>query len=270
MKIAFCLHGLVGSQVVKYGSVHKGENIDTKISYKYYKKNILDLYKGKIDIFLHSQSYEEKNKLLKLYKPKLHKIEKKKFFNYSINHPHLKRLKLLKLKMYIEKIFGIKNSEKKYNYLTKKAYAAYSRWYSFREAIKLKKKYELKKNFKYDLVFITRYDLIIKKKFYLHSFDQSKLTISNHNTIPGPRNFYKTKPLKNDRTNAKGISDLWFASSSINMDKFSLLFNRIRYYPLSSHFSSYNHAQHINLNLDFRYFRYFDFELFRRIKKSKE
>ena len=48
MKIAFCLHGLVGSQVVKYGSVHKGENIDTKISYKYYKKNILDLYKGKI------------------------------------------------------------------------------------------------------------------------------------------------------------------------------------------------------------------------------
>ena len=112
--------------------------------------------------------------------------------------------------------------------------------------------------------------MIIKKKFYLHSFDQSKLTISNHNTIPGPRNFYKTKPLKNDRTSTKGISDLWFASSSINMDKFSLLFNRIKYYPLSNHFSSYNHAQHINLDLDFRYFRYFDFELLRRIKKSKE
>ena len=143
MRIALCLHGLVGSQEVKYGSLHKNKNIDPEIPYKHYKKNILNLYKGKIDIFLHSQSYEDKNKLLKLYKPKLYKIEKKRSFKYSINHPHLKKLKLLKLKSYIEKIFGIKNSEKKYNYLIKKAYAAYSRWYSFRETVKLKKNMKL-------------------------------------------------------------------------------------------------------------------------------
>ena len=270
MKIAFCIHGLVGSKGLKYGSLHKNENIDPKIPYSYYKKNIFDLYKGKIDVFLHTQSHESKDELLKLYKPKLYKIEKKKNFNYSKKHPHLKNLKFLKFKVYIENILGIKNAEKKFNYLIKKAFASYSRWYSLRESIKLKKKYEVLKNFKYDLVFITRYDLIIKKKFNLNKFDVEKLTISNHNTIPSPRNNYKAKALKNNTTITKGISDLWFASSSSNIDKFSLLFNRIAKYPLSNHFSSYYHAQYIKLDLDFKYYRYFDFELLRRIKKSKE
>ena len=40
MKIALCLHGLVGSQGGKIWSVHKNENIDPKIPYEYYKKNI--------------------------------------------------------------------------------------------------------------------------------------------------------------------------------------------------------------------------------------
>jgi hypothetical protein len=270
MKIAFCIHGLVGSKQVKYGSVDKNQNIESKIPYKHFKKNIFDLYKGKIDIFLHTQSHESKSELLKLYKPKLYKIEKKKDFSYSKNHPHLKNIKFLKFKNYIQKIIGLKSAEKKYDYLIKKAFASYSRWYSLRESIKLKKKYEVLKDFKYDLVFITRYDLIIKKKFNLHEFDTKKLTISNHNTIPSPRNSYKIKSSRDNKTKTKGISDLWFASSSNNIDKFSLLFERIRKYPLSNHFSSYYHTQHINLDLDFKYYRYFDFELLRRIKKSKE
>ena len=108
------------------------------------------------------------------------------------------------------------------------------------------------------------------RKFNLHEFDTKKLTISNHNTIPSPRNSYKIKASRDNKTKTKGISDLWFASSSNNIDKFSLLFERIRKYPLSNHFSSYYHTQHINLDLDFKYYRYFDFELLRRIKKSKE
>ena len=40
MKIAFCIHGLVGSKKVKYGSVDKNQNIESKIPYKHFKKNI--------------------------------------------------------------------------------------------------------------------------------------------------------------------------------------------------------------------------------------
>ena len=264
MRIALCLHGLVGSKSSKYG---KSSNINVEIPYKYLKKNILEIYKNKIDIFLHTQSYEEQKKE---YKPKLYKIEKQKNFQFSENHPHLDNLKLLKLKIFFERLFGINYSEKKMEYLIKKAYASYSRWYSFQQSINLKKKYEKLKNFKYDLVFITRYDLIIKKKFKLHTFDKSKLTVSHHNTVPAPKNNYLIKPTKENRTQKKGISDLWFASSSENMDKFANLYNRITLYPLSVHFSSYYHSQHINLELDYKYYRYFDFELLRRMIKSKE
>ena len=174
------------------------------------------------------------------------------------------------MKMYFERLFGKDTSEKKIVYLTKKAYASYSRWYSFRQSINLKRKYEKLKKFRYDLVFITRYDLIIKKKFKLETFNQSKLTVSNHNIVPAPKNNYKSKARKINLTKEKGISDLWFASSSKNMDKFSTLYKRIASYPLSVHFSSFYHSKHINLDLDFRYFRYFDFELLRRMNKSHE
>ena len=267
MRIALCFYGLAGSQSSKYG-VNK--NIDIEIPFKLFKKNLIDLYKGKIDIFLHSQSFEEKNKLLKLYKPKLYKIEEQKDFKYSINHPHLKNLYLLKLKIYFEKLLGQKKSQRKLDYLIKKAYASYSRWYSLQQSVQLKRKYETKMRFDYDLVFITRYDIIIKKKYYLHKFDNSKLTVPHHNTIPGPLNNYKSKPLKDNRTNYKGISDLWFASSSKNMDNFANLFDRITQYPISPHYSSYNHAKHLNLDLDFKFYRYFDHELLRRMNMSKE
>ena len=267
MRIALCLHGLVGSKSSKYGGK---DNINIEIPYKFLRKNLLNSNKNKFDIFLHSQSYEEKKRLLRLYKPKLYKIEKQKNFDFSKNHPHLKNLKLLKFKMYFERLFGKDDTEKKIVYLTKKAYASYSRWYSFGQSINLKRKYEKLKKFRYDLVFITRYDLIIKRKFKLETFNKFKLTVSNHNTIPAPKNDYKVKARKNNITKEKGISDLWFASSSKNMDKFANLYKKISSYPLSVHFSSYYHSQHINLDLDFRYYRYFDFELLRRMNKSKQ
>ena len=267
MRIALCLHGLVGSKSSKYGGK---DNINIEIPYKFLRKNLLNSNKNKFDIFLHSQSYEEKKRLLRLYKPKLYKIEKQKNFDFSKNHPHLKNLKFLKFKMYFEKLFGKDVTEKKILYLIRKAFASYSRWYSFGQSINLKRKYEKLKKFKYDLVFITRYDLIIKRKFKLETFNKSKLTVSNHNTIPAPKNDYKVKARKNNITKEKGISDLWFASSSKNMDKFANLYKKITSYPLSVHFSSYYHSQHINLDLDFRYYRYFDFELLRRMNKSKE
>ena len=77
MRIALCLHGLVGSESSKYGGKN---NINIEIPYKFLRKNLLNSNKNKFDIFLHSQSYEEKKRLLRLYKPKLYKIEKQKNF----------------------------------------------------------------------------------------------------------------------------------------------------------------------------------------------
>ena len=79
MRIALCLHGLVGSESSKYGGKN---NINIQIPYKFLRKNLLNSNKNKFDIFLHSQSYEEKKRLLRLYKPKLYKIEKQKNFDF--------------------------------------------------------------------------------------------------------------------------------------------------------------------------------------------
>ena len=142
MKVAFCLHGLVGSASSKFGNNKK---INIKIPFSYYKKNLININHN-VDIFLHSQSYEDKEKLVKLYQPKKYKIEKPRNFSKSIKHPHLRNLFLLRIKTYLEKLIGINKSEKKIEYLLKKAYASYSRWYSFREVVKLKESYEQKKN----------------------------------------------------------------------------------------------------------------------------
>ena len=56
MRIALCLHGLVGSKSSKYGN----DNINIDIPYKFLKKNLLNSTNNKIDVFLHTQSYEEK------------------------------------------------------------------------------------------------------------------------------------------------------------------------------------------------------------------
>ena len=68
MRIAFCLHGLVGSKSVKYGG---SNNINIEIPFKFLKKNILNSKRNNFDIFLHTQSYEEKKKNIKNIQAKI-------------------------------------------------------------------------------------------------------------------------------------------------------------------------------------------------------
>ena len=76
MRIAICFYGLVGSKDKKYG---KGTLLDPQVCYNYYKKNVF-FNDHELDIFIHSQSYESKDKILKVYNPKLYLIEKQKNF----------------------------------------------------------------------------------------------------------------------------------------------------------------------------------------------
>ena len=90
----------------------------------------------------------------------------------------------------------------------------------------LKREYE-KKNFKYDLVMLTRLDLA-----FMTNFDFKKINnnfyCSNHNDVPTPKNNYKQEIELNNKTNEKGISDFWFISSSYNIDKFASLYGVLK------------------------------------------
>ena len=62
MRIALCLHGLVGSKSSKYGGK---DNINIDIPYKFLKKNLLNSTKNKFDVFLHAV-LRRKEKIIKI------------------------------------------------------------------------------------------------------------------------------------------------------------------------------------------------------------
>ena len=119
MRIAFCLVGIVG-YVEKYGS---GKPIDPNVAHEYNKKHIFDV-NDNVDVFIHSWSTEFREEILNLYKPKKHIIEEQIDFNQ--NDIRLNSIK--------------------------------SRWYSTKEVIKLKNKYEKENDFEYDFVMIYTFD----------------------------------------------------------------------------------------------------------------
>ena len=75
MKVALCLHGLVGTND-KYGIGKK--NINYKIGYQHFKENVFDV-NDDVDVFFHTWSTDYEEKLCKIYKPKA---------SISENQPH--------------------------------------------------------------------------------------------------------------------------------------------------------------------------------------
>jgi hypothetical protein len=65
MKVALCLHGLVGTDN-KYGTGEK--MINYKIGYKHFKENVIDI-NDEVDVFFHTWSTEYEEKLCNVYSP---------------------------------------------------------------------------------------------------------------------------------------------------------------------------------------------------------
>jgi len=260
MKIALCFYGLVGSTNFKHGA---GDPLDPNLCAKYYKENFFK-YNSNIDVFIHSQSYEFKDELRRIYKPCKSVIEKKKnFFLQALIHPRVLLSFLVSLKRFD---FKFKHFKEQY----KRAKNAFSRWYSTKSVIKLKKSYEKENKFKYDLVFLTRLDWALLKPFILNEDMKNKLTVSNNNSVPGPKNNYKSKIIKNNLTNENGLADYWFVGGSDVLDNFAKLYDKKYLYHISPHISSHQHVKYLKLDLSFWSYRGIDHEMLRRIMKSNQ
>lgn len=263
MKIAICFYGLVGSKFNKYG---KGEALDPIKSYQYCKKYILD-NKYETKVFIHSQSYNHKKKLIDIYNPNKFLIERQK--NFFWKTVFNKKIIFKLIKCFIKFKNFSKNFED-YKKSFKRCENLLSRWYSTKKVVDLKKKYEIENNVIFDLVMLTRLDMAYFSKFEFDKISKKNLTVPHHNDVPAPRNNYKTKIEKNNKTYEKGISDFWFISSSENIDRFSKLYDYFGNYNISSHISSLQHAKFLNLNLNFYKFRGIDHEAIRRLNHSSE
>jgi hypothetical protein len=270
MRIALCLYGLTGSSTNKWGL---GKPLDPSMACKFFFKNLINANPNdKIDIFIHSQSYEFKKKLVSIYRPKLSIIEKQKKFTHAINHPSTKYS--LSLTVFFIELVKFFYTFKSPFFLRKirilKLTHNYSRWYSVKMSVNLKKKYEKKNNFKYDMVFLGRMDMAILSPFRINTFSRSKLTISHSNYFP--TNNVKDPNAKPSKKNNKdsGIYDFWFIGPSHIINKLSLYYDRIAKYNINPHFGVLEHCAHIGIKITKKMYRWIDYELLRvKIFNSK-
>ena len=191
MRVALCLTGLVGSSSGKSWDKKGGTDEVLETCAKYFNKHMLS--KNDVDVFFHTWEIELENQLVEKYNPKLYITEVQKIFTDIIpsNTPRVQ--------------------------------AHYSKWYSIREAIKLKKDYELENNFEYDFVIQSRFDVVWTTDVVFENFDNSKFYIPR--LTKGGANWGWPYYYSYNE-----ISDLWFFSNSKNMNEFSKLYNNINRY----------------------------------------
>lgn len=258
MRIAVCISGIVGALKGQGG---RGKLLDPEFTFKFIKKNILDKNPA-IDVFIHCWNVELEQQILDLYKPKLYIFESQKNFEEfnDMKNP-IKNLKNLLSFLKLKLLEFLNNDFKKLKEREKQN--ACSRWYSNKRVIELKKKYEIKNNFTYDFVMITRFDVAFFKPLIFSKYCNSYFYASNWNDLPRPENNFKINFINNYE--GKGFLDLWFFSNSKNMDLFSHLFDNIRAYSTSPHLSSREHLDTFLPQNKIKYimYRWQDFEMVR-------
>ncbi len=275
MRVAICLFGLVGGKSGKNGA---GDSVDAEIAYKHYKKHIFDV-NDNVDIFVHSWSVDKRSDILELYKPKKYIIEPQKYFLESALHSRLwspifisvAKVKTI-VKLYLCKFFKPIVYKKMMMTKYEESFRAYSRWYSSKKSLELKKIYEDENSFKYDVVMISRFDVAFFSDLNFEQYDMKYFYTSHWNDLPLEGQDKEFANLVN-QYEGKRLIDFWFFSNSVNMDKFSKLYNRIEDYSIDVHYASKQHVDRVIGKDKIRYifYRWFDYETIRlKFFKSTE
>jgi len=186
MKVALCLSGFVGN----VGKWIQGEEIDPNEGFAYINDTVLS--HGDVDVFIHSYSTNHESLLNELYSPKKATFEENQDF----------------------KLNGVSKEELSRPY----SFCVKSMWYSRKKAVELKTQYEEENNFKYDFVFLTRFDWAFFKKFNFNEYDTSKVYVAGPILqAPSRYNPLFAEPHK--------INDGYFLSNSDNMNKIVEVFD---------------------------------------------
>lgn len=235
LRAAICFFGGLGGYLGKNGI---GQTIDPSIGFNTILNNIvIKNPQYKFDYFLHSWTISKKERILETINPISWNIEEQIDFSNEIQNykdkiidlKDFKRFIKLELMEIVEKYILNKQSQKKMI-----TFRNFSRWYSVQCSNNLKKVYEEKNNFKYDLVISSRFDLYLKSSLDLNNLDLSLF----YSSAFRPKTFYNNELIFDNRN----LQDQWFFSNSKNMDLFCNLYQFINDYSRDPHRCSYQHA----------------------------
>lgn len=217
MKIAVCLHGKIGGLGGKDGA-GGGEEIVLPMGYSHFLKRVIHPNKNHdVDFFIHCWDRNYKKDLEILYSPKGIEVEKQIKFKIP------------------ESIKGDTKEQP-----TRKN-SHYSRWYSYKKSVLLKKAQEKKMGFIYDGVLSTRFDMAWKWDLVFDEMDPKKFWMSQmyFYEVDGKKYYphelrslsedkqKRVKKIKIGYPHTKGVWDAWFYTNSENTNLVSDLFDNM-------------------------------------------
>jgi len=155
MKIAYTINGLMGSIDGKNFENKNADHVNILAKYVYKSIDSRILKNNDVDIFLFSWHDKEGEHIDNIFKPKK-----------SI---HTEQIKFTDLPAWLDKDPGHRP----------RVQAHISRWYGFKEVMKLRKQYEQETGTKYDLVVNARFDHYWEKDIDFSTFDTNQIHLSN-------------------------------------------------------------------------------------------
>lgn len=267
MRIAYCLHGLLGFTDSKGSDLKEktvGQIVDPRIGYDSFCENLRQNHE--VDIFAHSWSHQHKNLINKLYEPKEMVTEEQIDFSKHKNFEFLVQQNSLakKIRLSLKKILDQESYKKIYEKNQNTAFRSFSRWYSAKESLSLCRNYAEMKSIEYDIVFLSRFDIEFFTAFDFNQYDTSYLWASHWNNYP--TNKYANKADYTNQYTDTGLMDLWFFSKPENMFQIIELYKDVHRYPRSPHSAILQHLQMKRIPINYTKYRWHDYDLIRRHK----
>lgn len=241
-KYALCLHGLSSGISEKV----PGSSVNISNLFSELNKNLIE--PNNCDIFFHTWKHENIDNLISTYKPQRFEVEDHIVFHKNTFVDNVKHLR--------RKYFLGHNHKNRRNDIM-------SRWYSMKKSVNFATSYSEERGFIYNKIFVTRFDMLLKKKVNLSLFHPEKFYVGhwprwfdkkgselNEIDVSKGRQFmFKGK--KGFPYDEEGLHDFWFAANCESISRFARcydnlpsLFNQV---GLSSHKIALKNLENIGL-----------------------
>ena len=145
MRVALCLHGVVGHLYTNKQQLTWREDVDYRIGLEHYRRHLFAV-NDCVDVFIHSWSTEYAERLTRDYQPQRQIFQTQ--IDFDQDSPALNFLK--------------------------------SRWYSTQAVVELKRKYEQEQGFTYDWVMLSRFDLALLRDLDFAKYDRNIFYAARH------------------------------------------------------------------------------------------
>lgn len=255
MRYAVCLYGLLGGTVAKDG-------VGNVIHPSHAGVSVVNLVvdPNRADVFAHTWTVGFDQEIRDVYEPIALQSEDRRDVP---NEELFRGLPFLSLRLKLESLGAWKLGRISQRWgpsgfedLTRAA----SRWESTRRSLRLVFQHEREMGFRYDAVFLTRYDVAFYSPFDFSPLDSNWAYLSNWNHAPK-----EGQPIVYENLNVgRSCLDLWAYLPRYGLEKFYNFLGDFRRFDTDPHVALYQYIRAAGYPIDYTKYRWVDFELVRR------